>query len=92
MIHVSTVLFRLVAVMFHVVLYLIMSTYKGLTPARAKANEKYLSEKVDTIVVRLPKGEKDKARAAADRAGVSLNRYCADAILRRVQCDTDNNT
>lgn len=65
-----------------------MSTYKGMTPARAKASEKYLSEKVDSITVRLPKGEKDKIRAAAAAAGVSLNRFCADAILEKARRDT----
>lgn len=55
-----------------------------MTPARAKASEKYLSEKVDTLIVRLPKGEKEKVKAAADMAGVSMSKYCADAIMKRV--------
>lgn len=55
-----------------------------MTPARAKASEKYLSEKVDTIIVRLPKGEKEKVKTAATAAGVSLSKYCADAIIKRV--------
>ena len=65
-----------------------MGKYKGMTPARAKASEKYLSEKVDSIMVRLPKGEKEKVRAAADAAGLSLNRYCAEAILEKLHGGT----
>ena len=62
-----------------------MGKYKGNTPARAKANEKYLSEKVYSIMVRVPKGKKEELREAAAAAGVSLNKYCADAVLQRLE-------
>ena len=62
-----------------------MGKYKGNTPARAKASEKYLSEKVDPIMVRVPKGKKEELQAAAAEIGVSLNKYCADAILNRLK-------
>ncbi len=63
-----------------------------MTPARAKASEKYLSEKVDSITVRLPKGEKEKVQAAADAAGLSLSRFCADAIREKAAAVCDSHT
>jgi len=65
-----------------------MSTYKGNTPARQKASEKYLSEKVDSIMVRVPKGKKAEVQAAAEAAGLSLNQFCARAILEKIPKDT----
>jgi predicted HicB family RNase H-like nuclease len=61
-----------------------MSTYKGFTPSRQKANDKYLSEKVDSIMVRVPKGKKAEIQAAAEVAGLSLNQFCARAILEKI--------
>ncbi len=67
-----------------------MGKYKGFTAAHARGNEKYLSEKVDSIVVRVPKGTKDDLRAAAGRKGQSLNQYCANAILGALRSDSDS--
>lgn len=58
-----------------------MNTYKGQTPARRKANKKYLSEKVDSINVRFPKGMKEILRKRAEDQGSSLNQYCRKAII-----------
>ena len=58
-----------------------MNTYKGQTPARRKANKKYLSEKVDSINVRFPKGMKEILRKRAEKQGLSLNQYCRKAII-----------
>ena len=69
-----------------------MGKYKGMTPARAKASEKYLTEKVDSITVRLPKGEKEKVQAAADAAGKSLSRFCSDAIREKAAAVCDSHT
>lgn len=49
--------------------------------------KKYLSNTVDSIMVRVPKGKKERIQAAASAAGVSLNRYCADAIDEKLQRD-----
>jgi predicted HicB family RNase H-like nuclease len=65
-----------------------MSTYKGFTPSRQKANDKYLSEKVDSIMVRVPKGKKAEIQAAAEGAGLSLNQFCARAILEKLPDNT----
>ena len=57
-----------------------MGKYKGMTPARAKASEKYRVEKVDSILIRVPKGQKAVIKSAADNKGVSVNQYIVDAV------------
>ena len=66
-----------------------MSTYKGFTPSRQKANNKYLTEKVDNISLHVPKGQKEVIKAAATKAGVSMNQYIVEAINERLNNDTD---
>ncbi len=57
-----------------------MSRYKGLTPAQQKANDKYLSTKVDSMTIRVPKGQKEEIRQAASEQGISVNQYVVNAI------------
>ena len=64
-----------------------MSTYKGFTPSRQKANYKYLTEKVDNISLHVPKGQKEIIKAAAIKAGVSMNQYIVEAINDRLEND-----
>ncbi len=45
-----------------------------------KAKDKYLKEKVDTFVLRVPKGEKEKIQNYAQSLGKSLNGYILDLI------------
>ena len=45
-----------------------------------KAKDKYLKEKVDTFVLRVPKGEKEKIQEFAANVGKSLNAYICDLI------------
>lgn len=66
-----------------------MSTYKGFTPSRQKANYKYLTEKVDNISLHVPKGQKEIIKAAAVKAGVSMNQYIVEAINDRLENDAD---
>lgn len=66
-----------------------MSEYKGYTPSRKKANDKYLNEKVDSIMVRVPKGQKALIQEVAAKKGKSLNQYCADAINSILRADLD---
>ncbi len=65
-----------------------MGKYKGFTDARKKANDKYFADKVENIMVRVPKGEKDnKYRAAADNAGMSLNQFMIKAADEKIDRD-----
>lgn len=45
-----------------------------------KAKDKYLKEKVDTFVLRVPKGEKEIIQQHAQSMGKSLNSYIVDLI------------
>ena len=47
------------------------STY---TDAQKRATEKYLSEKTESIQIRVPKGVKDIWKEKADSSGLSLNK------------------
>ena len=66
-----------------------MSKYSGYTPSRKKANDKYLTEKVDSIMVRVPKGQKELIQEAAQKQNKSLNQFCADAIVDAVRSIPD---
>lgn len=57
------------------------------TEAQAKAAKKYLKESVEDIRIRVPKGQKDIIKAAAESAGESLNTYVRNAIDRRMEQD-----
>lgn len=61
------------------------STYTGQTDARRKASAKYLKESVEDIRIRVPKGQKDVIKAAAEKAGESLNTYIRTAIDQRMK-------
>lgn len=50
------------------------------SPAKLKANEKYIKEKTDEIKVRVPKGDKAKIQAQAESLGKSTNAYIVDLI------------
>lgn len=66
-----------------------MGKYKGFTLARQKANDKYMSEKIDSISVYVPKGQKEIIKSAAASAGISMNQYIVEAINDRLQKESD---
>lgn len=51
-----------------------------MTKTRQDAKDKYLKEKVDTFVVRVAKGEKEKIQEYAKSLGKSLNAYITELI------------
>lgn len=64
-----------------------MSNYGGYTPAKKRANEKYLNTKVDNILIRVPKGKKEIIQDAANKKGVSVNQFIVDAIDKAIEPD-----
>ena len=65
---------------------------KGRYPeAQAKAAKKYLKESVEDIRIRVPKGQKDIIKAAAENAGESLNTYVRKSIDQRMERETADN-
>jgi predicted HicB family RNase H-like nuclease len=59
------------------------------TEAQAKAAKKYLTEAVEEIKVRVPKGQKAIIKAHADLQGESMNQFIIRAIDETM--DRDNN-
>lgn len=59
------------------------------TEAQKQASMKYLADKTDDIRVRLPRGTKDRWKAAADAAGVSLTIYIRDAVEAAISATDD---
>ena len=55
------------------------------TEAQKKASIKYLKDKTDSIQIRTPKGTKDRWRAAAERQGISLNQFIAEAVEQKIR-------
>lgn len=49
------------------------------TEAQKRAAEKYLSEKLEDVRLRVPKGTKERWRAKAEAQGKSLQRMIIDA-------------
>lgn len=59
---------------------------KEYTEAQARASVKYVREKTDQIVVRVPKGEKEKIKEFADAKGFeSVNAFITDCINERMK-------
>lgn len=54
------------------------------TEAQAKAAKKYLKESVEDIRIRVPKGQKDVIRAAAEEAKQSLNSYVRNSVNKNM--------
>ena len=67
-----------------------MSEYKGFTPSRQKANDKYMKEKVDSLSIYVPKGQKEEIKSAAKKKGQSLNQYVVNAINEALKADQNN--
>ena len=57
------------------------------TASQKKAAEKYLSEKVEDIRIRVPKGQKDIIKGHAARQGESLNQFVVRAIDETMERD-----
>ena len=66
-----------------------MGDYKGFTPSRKKANDKYMTEKIDSLSIYVPKGQKELIKNAARKKGLSMNQYVVDAINAALSADDD---
>ena len=58
--------------------------------ARTRATRKYNAKAYDRIEITVPKGDKDKIKAAAEQAGESVNAFINTAIQERMQKSTEN--
>ena len=57
---------------------------RDITPAQRRAVGRYEAAHYDKVLVRLPKGEREQIKSAADAAGESLNAYIVGAIRDRM--------
>ena len=55
------------------------------TEAQKKASLRYMQEKTDDIRIRAPKGTKERWRAAAEAAGISLNQFVLKTINEKIE-------
>ncbi len=59
------------------------------TEAMDRAIRKYEAEKVERVVFRVPKGEKEKLQQHAKAHGESFNAFICRAIAEAVERDTE---
>ena len=58
------------------------------TEAQKQATLKYMREKTDNIQLRLPKGTRDRWRAAAEAADVSMTKFVQDAVEAAIEAQS----
>ena len=58
------------------------------TEAQAKAAKKYLTETVEDVRIRVPKGQKAVIKAHAESQGESMNAFVVRAIDEAMERDT----
>ena len=55
---------------------------------KAEWQNKYIEKTYDRINLLVPKGEKEIVKAAADRAGQSVNAYILEAVQQRMESES----
>lgn len=58
--------------------------------SQLNASKKYISEKLDEIKLRVPKGEREEIKKHADKMGQSLNGFICRAIKETIDRDKEN--
>lgn len=58
---------------------------KKTTPAHIAAVARYNDKTFDSILVRIPKGQKEEIGRAAEAAGKSVNAFLQEAIMEKMQ-------
>ena len=59
--------------------------------SQLNASKKYISEKLDEIKLRVPKGEREIIRSHAEKMGQSLNGFVRRAIKETIERDNNSN-
>lgn len=59
------------------------------TEAQRRARDKWLSEKVETINMRVPKGHKDVIKQHAESCGESVNAFLIRAAQETIERDKE---
>jgi predicted HicB family RNase H-like nuclease len=64
------------------------TTYKGNTDAHRRGNMRYLRESVETLHIRVPKGQGAIIKAHAAKHGESMNGFVRRAIDEAMERDS----
>lgn len=59
--------------------------------AQNKATQRYIKNNYDSVMVRMPKGKKDKVKAFAESKGESLNGFVNRVIDKEMESDVQKN-
>ena len=59
----------------------------ALSEARRRANKKYITERLDEIKFRVPKGERDLLKQHAEKTGESVNAFIYRAVKETMERD-----
>lgn len=51
---------------------------------------KFIKEKYDQIIIRIPKGERDRYKALAAKLGLSVNQLFVQAVERYIEDNVDD--
>ena len=57
------------------------------TPAQARSARKYLTESVDRLTIRVPKGDRDYYQAMAKKSGESFNAFAIRALKYLIEAE-----
>lgn len=57
----------------------------AVSKAQQRAVSRYVKKSYDSIILRIPKGERDKIRAFAELRGMSLNAFIYAAIKNEME-------
>ena len=55
--------------------------------SRLKASKKYISEKLDEVRFRVPKGEREMLKKHAEKMGESVNKFIYRAVKETIERD-----
>ena len=58
---------------------------KSRYESNKNAIKKYIAEKTDEVRLRVPKGTKEKWKAAADERGLSLTAFIKEAVKEKME-------
>lgn len=61
------------------------------TEAQKRASLKYMTEKTDDIRLRVPKGLKDKYKAAAESYQMSMTQFIIQAVEEKIEREETRN-
>lgn len=67
----------------------VITITREITPAQRKAVSKYESKNYDKVLVRMPKGERDRIKAHAESQDETLNGFVTRAIYETMERDQE---